>query len=114
MVMYAGQMVEGGASETVTQRPAHPYTQLLIESAPDPDRITGVGTSGALADSEGGEPPSLLDPPSGCRFHPRCPHVMARCEEELPPRLEVGDESGHWASCWLFDQSTVRAAAVTR
>ncbi len=112
MVMYAGRMVEGGDSETVTQRPAHPYTQLLIDSAPDPDRLSAH----ALAEQEAalvestedgltetvGEPPSLIDPPSGCRFHPRCPHVMPRCKTDLPPRLEIGDRPGHWAACWLY------------
>jgi len=111
LVMYAGRMVEGGDSETVTQTPAHPYTRLLIDSAPDPDRIGGAtgsalttvweetaGTSGSddpgrpagPADAEDlGEPPSLITPPAGCRFHPRCPHVMDRCRTELPPRFEV-------------------------
>jgi peptide/nickel transport system ATP-binding protein len=108
LVMYAGRMVEGGDSETVTQRPAHPYTQLLIDSAPDPDRITVEAGSGDVAastprDSAGGEPPSLIDPPTGCRFHPRCPKVMERCATDLPPRFDVGDGEGHWAACWLYD-----------
>jgi peptide/nickel transport system ATP-binding protein len=101
LVMYAGRMVEGGDSETVTQHPAHPYTRLLIDSAPDPDRIGGLAA--APQDVAIGEPPSLIDPPAGCRFHPRCPHVMARCRTDLPPRLEIGDQAGHWASCWLYD-----------
>ena len=100
LVMYAGRMVEGGDSETVTQNPAHPYTQLLIDSAPDPDRP-------ARTDEVGGEPPSLIRPPQGCRFNPRCPHAMDICRTELPPRFPVpgpsGAEEGHWASCWLFD-----------
>ncbi len=104
MVMYAGRMVEGGDSETITQRPAHPYTRLLIESAPDPDRIAGGGDPAETPAERGsGEPPSLIDPPSGCRFHPRCPVAMARCETELPPRFDVGDAPGHWAACWLYD-----------
>jgi peptide/nickel transport system ATP-binding protein len=111
LVMYAGRMVEGGDSETVTQRPAHPYTRLLVESAPDPDRITGAARL-ADQDTAGGEPPSLIAPPSGCRFHPRCPYVMDRCRTDLPPRLDVGDGSGHWAACWLFDESTVDGAAA--
>jgi peptide/nickel transport system ATP-binding protein len=101
LVMYAGRMVEGGDSETVTQSPAHPYTRLLVESAPDPDRITGQARA-ASADESGGEPPSLIAPPAGCRFHPRCPHVMPRCTTELPPRFEIGDTDGHWAACWLY------------
>ncbi|GAA3582625.1 ABC transporter ATP-binding protein [Amycolatopsis ultiminotia] len=107
LVMYAGRMVEGGDSETVTQQPAHPYTRLLIESAPDPDRLAPDAESAAPAEKGSGEPPSLIAPPSGCRFHPRCPVAMARCRIELPPRFEVADRPGHWAACWLYD------AAVT-
>jgi peptide/nickel transport system ATP-binding protein len=104
LVMYAGRMVEGGDSETVTQAPAHPYTRLLIASAPDPDRLDGVERE--VVEMAGGEPPSLITPPAGCRFHPRCPHAMARCRTELPPRIPIGDADGHWAACWLFDPQT--------
>ncbi|WP_030438842.1 ABC transporter ATP-binding protein [Actinoplanes subtropicus] len=116
LVMYAGRMVEGGDSETVTQTPAHPYTRLLIDSAPDPDRLTGDvdplsnGVSSrvfrrgsAQADRGNGEPPSLIRPPSGCRFHPRCPAAMPRCSTDLPVPLEIGDVPGHWAACWLYE-----------
>jgi peptide/nickel transport system ATP-binding protein len=99
-------MVEGGDSETVTQHPAHPYTRLLIDSAPDPDRIAGVVDVGT-EDRGNGEPPSLIRPPSGCRFHPRCPHAMPRCAADLPPALDIGDRPGHWAACWLYDPATV-------
>ncbi|MFC0007530.1 ABC transporter ATP-binding protein [Micromonospora siamensis] len=110
IVMYAGRMVEGGDSETVTQAPAHPYTRLLTGSAPDPERIVGAvgGADASRADRGGGEPPSLIKPPAGCRFHPRCPQAMRRCATDLPPRLTI-DESGHWAACWLFDAATVAA-----
>ena len=102
LVMYAGRMVEGGDSETVTQTPAHPYTRLLIDSAPDPDRLTG--DADPLDEDKGnGEPPSLISPPSGCRFHPRCPAVLPRCAVDLPVPLEIGDKPGHWAACWLYD-----------
>ncbi|GAA0810151.1 ABC transporter ATP-binding protein [Spirilliplanes yamanashiensis] len=107
MVMYAGRMVEGGESETVTQNPAHPYTRLLIESAPDPDRISGLTAD--TGDRGNGEPPSLINPPAGCRFNPRCPNVMPRCTVDLPPRIEIGDRPGHWAACWLYDPATVAA-----
>jgi peptide/nickel transport system ATP-binding protein len=107
LVMYAGRMVEGGDSETVTQQPAHPYTRLLIDSAPDPGRLLTDGI-GSRSGPAGGEPPSLIDPPSGCRFHPRCPHAMERCETQLPPRFEVGDGAGHWAACWLFETEVSR------
>jgi peptide/nickel transport system ATP-binding protein len=111
MVMYAGRMVEGGDSETVTQSPAHPYTRLLIESAPDPDRLHGeIGPE--TQDKGNGEPPSLIHPPAGCRFHPRCPFAMPRCTTDLPVRIEISDQPGgvsHWAACWLFDEATVAA-----
>jgi peptide/nickel transport system ATP-binding protein len=113
LVMYAGRLVEGGDSESVTQSPAHPYTRLLIDSAPDPDRILQADGAAAgdevahLAEDDLGEPPSLVAPPSGCRFHPRCPHVMERCRAESPPRFEVapGIGSTQWAACWLFDSA---------
>jgi peptide/nickel transport system ATP-binding protein len=104
LVMYAGRMVEGGDSETVTQRPAHPYTRLLVDSAPDPDRITGSASHEA-ADTAKGEAPSLIAPPAGCRFHPRCPFVMDKCRTLLPPRFEIGDVEKHWAACWLFEEA---------
>ncbi|MBV8349133.1 MAG: ABC transporter ATP-binding protein, partial [Mycolicibacterium sp.] len=93
VVMYAGQVVESGAAETVTDQPAHPYTQLLLSAAPDPDRATPPDLSGR------GSPPSLVTPPSGCRFHPRCPHAMAICAERLPPAFEVA--AGQESACWL-------------
>ncbi|BFU43614.1 ABC transporter ATP-binding protein [Krasilnikovia sp. MM14-A1004] len=110
MVMYAGRMVEGGDSETVTQSPAHPYTRLLIDSAPDPDRLTGLADADA-EDRGNGEPPSLIRPPSGCRFHPRCPHAMPRCSTEMPVPLPIGDRPGHWAACWLYDQASLATTA---
>ncbi|WP_062213396.1 ABC transporter ATP-binding protein [Streptomyces sp. NBRC 109706] len=115
LVMYAGRIVEGGDSETVTQRPAHPYTQLLTSSAPDPDRIAAVKpvtvdpSGGEVVEEEeesetAGEPPSLISPPSGCRFHPRCPKAMARCSTDTPPRFDLSD--GQWAACWLYAPET--------
>jgi peptide/nickel transport system ATP-binding protein len=104
LVMYAGRVVEGGDSETVTQQAAHPYTRLLVGSAPDPDRI--AGTTAEDLPTAVGEPPSLISPPSGCRFHPRCPHAMAVCRTDVPPRLEIGDRDGHWAACWLYSEGS--------
>jgi peptide/nickel transport system ATP-binding protein len=90
-VMYGGQIVEGGDSESVTQRPAHPYTQLLIESAPDPER------SVAALDAPVEEAEAVS---AGCQFAARCPKAQARCWVVAPPRSDVGD--GHWAACWLY------------
>jgi len=95
-VMYAGQVIESGPSELVTSEPAHPYTRLLISSAPDPARQAAAGTGAAVR----GQPPSLISPPTGCRFHPRCPFAMPECTTQAPPRVEVAD--GHWTRCWLF------------
>ena len=108
MVMYAGRIVEGGPSEDVTQRPAHPYTRLLIDSAPDPDRVAqangaALGEDGAEVEEGTGEVASLIHPPSGCRFNPRCPHAMDICRVEVPPKFDVGEpEAKHWAACWLY------------
>jgi peptide/nickel transport system ATP-binding protein len=93
VVMYAGQLVESAPSTSLTDSPAHPYTQLLLSAAPDPDRVTPPHLQGR------GAPPSLSAPPSGCRFHPRCPFVMDICKSEVPPSIEVSP--GHVAACWL-------------
>ncbi len=93
MVMYAGQVVESGPAATLTDEPAHPYTQLLLSAAPDPDRPEPLSLQGR------GSPPSLVDPPAGCRFHPRCPHAMAVCAEVTPPGSQVADR--HVSACWL-------------
>ena len=103
MVMYAGQMVEGGPSEAVTQTPRHPYTQLLLQAAPDPDRMLGGAAEEASSPLIAkGEPPSLINPPSGCRFHPRCPYVMPVCRTAFPPRTDLG--GGHWTHCYLYGE----------
>ncbi len=94
VVMYAGQVVESGAAVQVTDSPAHPYTQLLLSAAPDPERTTPVTLRGRDA------PPSAVAPPSGCRFRTRCPHAMAICAERVPPAFPAG--AGHVSSCWLL------------
>jgi peptide/nickel transport system ATP-binding protein len=92
-VMYAGQLIESGPASRVTGSPAHPYTQLLLSAAPDPDRTRPPSLPGR------GAPPSLIKPPGGCRFHPRCPHAMAICAAERPPPIAVA--TGHQGACWL-------------
>jgi oligopeptide transport system ATP-binding protein len=94
-VMYLGQIVELADSLELCERPLHPYTQALFCAAlpahPEQrhERVTIVG-----------EVPSALDPPSGCRFHPRCPHAMPRCAEEAPVRKEVAPR--HSVACHLY------------
>jgi peptide/nickel transport system ATP-binding protein len=100
-VMYAGQIIESGPATRVTDSPSHPYTQLLLSAAPDPDRADPPSLLGR------GAPPNLIRPPSGCRFHPRCPHAMAVCADETPPAIDLG--TGHFSSCWLHAQGLTSA-----
>lgn len=94
-VMYAGKIAELGPAEAVLRRPEHPYTRLLLASIPrlhqeeQPQFIPG-------------SPPDMVAPPSGCRFHPRCPFAFERCPVEEPPLLGAGH--GHQARCWLVEQ----------
>ena len=99
LVMYAGQCVEGGPTDEVIQRPRHPYTQLLISAAPDPDRLVPDGQKAPPLPVRG-EIPSLINPPSGCRFHPRCPHAMEVCRQRFPGRTDL--DGGHWTHCFLY------------
>ncbi len=101
LVMYAGQSVEGGPADEVIQRPRHPYTQLLISAAPDPDRMGPDGQKAPPLPARG-EIPSLINPPSGCRFHPRCPHAMEVCKQRFPGRTDLG--GGHWTHCFLYGE----------
>jgi peptide/nickel transport system ATP-binding protein len=94
-VMYAGCTVEVGETETVLRRPLHPYTQLLIRAVP---RVSADAPRERVLLE--GDVPSLVNPPRGCRFHPRCPAAMAICREQAPPLREV--EPGHWAACHLY------------
>ncbi len=94
-VMYAGKMVETGATIDIFHNPKHPYAFLLLSSTPS---ITGPRRK--LAPLEG-EPPNLLDPPDGCRFHPRCPFVTDQCRTEEPALADIG--GGHKVACWNWE-----------
>jgi len=102
-VMYAGQVVETAPSVTLTDSAAHPYTQLLLAAAPDPDRLEPPALPGR------GAPPSLLALPTGCRFHPRCPHAMEICKRQVPPSVAVAPD--HSAACWLHVDPAERRAS---
>ena len=95
-VMYAGELVERGAIDDVIGSPAHPYAQGLIASVARLD-------SDAPPASIPGEPPDPSDPPSGCRFHPRCPLAFEPCHDRPPPDFTT--RGGGVARCWLLQQS---------
>ena len=95
MVMYAGHVVEGAESGELMHNPAHPYTRLLLAAVPNPQAGLSVRTIQAR-----GEIPSLIDPPPGCPFAPRCPKVMDVCRQSMPGREEVAKD--HWVRCHLY------------
>jgi peptide/nickel transport system ATP-binding protein len=96
MVMYAGHMVEGGESEAIMGKAAHPYTQLLLSAVPDPR--SGLRTSHET--QARGEVPSLIDPPPGCPFATRCVKGMDICRQVMPDQTTI--EPGHWVRCHLY------------
>lgn len=97
-VMYLGQIVEIGDRNLFWQRPAHPYTQALIAAVPIMDPSISRAADKQVI---GGDVPSPYTPPSGCRFHTRCPQVQPRCRIE-PPRLQTL-QPGHQVACHLYD-----------
>ncbi len=98
-IMYAGKIIEEGMVEDIFERPQHPYTQYLINSLPK------FGDKG-MRESAPGAPPSLVDLPSGCAFHPRCRFAMKICREEVPECKSVGDQ--HRVACWLMQEAEHR------
>ncbi len=92
-VMYAAKMVELADVEPLFAGPLHPYTQALLASVPN------IRLEGDMLKIMQGSPPDLINPPSGCRFHPRCPHAFDRCAQEEPSLAEV--RPGRWVACWL-------------
>jgi peptide/nickel transport system ATP-binding protein len=92
-IMYAGSIVEKGETKEVLANPMHPYSRGLMASVP---KLTGEGISDGIP----GRIPSYLDPPSGCRFHPRCPQQMEICSTESPPFFEIAN--AHQAACYLY------------
>ena len=89
VVMYAGQDMEDGPAETLFSDPRHPYTSELLESLPNP--------KGSIRDIPG-EVPSLIHPPGGCRFHPRCSCATESCSKERPDKVEIAPQ--HWVRCF--------------
>jgi peptide/nickel transport system ATP-binding protein len=93
LVMYAGKLAEKAPAETIVHAPRHPYTRLLLSSLPE----VGVTFAEKRLNGIPGRPPSLLDPPTGCRFRDRCPLASEKCLEE-PPFVQVDDN--HYVACW--------------
>jgi peptide/nickel transport system ATP-binding protein len=105
LVLYAGHLVEEGATEDVLQRPKHPYTQLLVSAVPDPH--APLDDSNA---TDAGEPPKIVDPGAGCRFQPRCAYAIARCETETPLLRDLG--RGRRVACHVATSDFGDRAAV--
>jgi peptide/nickel transport system ATP-binding protein len=99
LVMYAGEIVERGPAEEVTQQPAHPYTQLLVSSAPDPDNIGSILRSGGKRGAHNVD--SIGRIVNACSFHPRCPFAEEHCRTEDPPLTHISSSRG--AACWHLD-----------
>jgi peptide/nickel transport system ATP-binding protein len=105
LVMYAARVAEEAPVEKLFNRPHHPYTWGLLGSLPrldtDLERLVQIP----------GQPPSLLRPPSGCRFHPRCPYVMDVCKTNEPALVPISDDAEHLQACHLDEQTKDREAA---
>ncbi|MEM4036929.1 MAG: ABC transporter ATP-binding protein [Desulfurococcaceae archaeon] len=95
-VMYAGKVVEEGLVDQVFYNPQHPYTRLLLRSVPNPLRRI------EKLESIPGVVPSLINPPKGCRFHPRCPFATGKCIVEDPPGFDI--DKDHKTFCWLLEK----------
>lgn len=94
-IMYAGKIVEEATTEEIFGNPLHPYTKYLINSLPRfGDKTT--------RESVPGNPPSLINLPSGCPFHPRCPHVLDICTKQMPSSIDLG--TNHKVACWLVGE----------
>ena len=93
-VMYLGKMVELTSRDELYRQPLHPYTQALMSAIPVPN--PRLKRQRVILK---GDVPSPLNPPKGCRFHPRCPVAVEKCSQEEPPFLEINPD--HWVACWL-------------
>jgi len=100
-VMYLGRLVEVGDKHELFRRPQHPYTRMLLDSIPD------LEMTGRARTPVGGEVPSPLDPPSGCAFHPRCPHATARCQQEVP--LPIHNVDRGFVACHAVEEGRLIA-----
>ena len=102
LVMYAGKIIESGSRDEILRQPLHPYTEMLLKAVPKVSKRK----SQRLQDATSGEPPDLLNLPSGCVFHPRCPFAKDVCREEIPQLRTLGD--GRQVSCHLAEELTLQ------
>jgi len=99
-VMYAGEIIEIAKMEDMLNDPRHPYTLALLEASSDPNADNAL----VMREIPRGEPPSLVNPPQGCRFNPRCSHMIpGTCDVTRPPNFVVAP--GHRVACWLYDEA---------
>ncbi|MEM3546145.1 MAG: ABC transporter ATP-binding protein [Candidatus Bathyarchaeia archaeon] len=97
LIMYAGHIVENAETKKILANPMHPYTKALLNVIPDPDPSNRF----VIKKVPAGEPPNLLNPPTGCRFHPRCENMIKGvCDIKEPPMIEV--DVNHHVKCWLY------------
>ena len=101
-VMYLGRIVECGKTETILKQAKHPYTQALLAAVPSihENNLQQLSDKPMIQ----GEQPSPINPPSGCHFHPRCPHVMSICRQTYPKSRRVGED--HMAKCYLYPEGS--------
>lgn len=103
-VMYGAKIIEQAKVDDLLGHPSHPYTNALLRAIPDPD----PKNADSYREVPPGEPPSLLKPPPGCRFHPRCPHAIAGlCDVTEPPEFVL--EESHLVECWLYRENAETA-----
>jgi len=115
LVMYAGEIVERGPAEEVTQHPAHPYTQLLVASAPDPDNLGSTLRGGSRRHGPGvtsARPQDAGGAAQGCPFSPRCPFADDQCRREDPPLMQLSATRG--AACWHLDAAAPELVSLPR
>jgi peptide/nickel transport system ATP-binding protein len=108
LVMYAGMVMEEASRDEIFYEPHHPYTEGLLRSLP------AYGSERARLHPIAGQPPSLIHPPKGCPFAPRCPYVMDRCRTEIPPLDPVEGGPAHASACWLPHGKAEREAERLR
>jgi len=106
LVMYLGRVMELGPVDEIFDRPRHPYTRALLASRPSMDPANRIEEPPIV-----GDPPSPVDPPSGCRFRTRCPHAEAVCAAKVPALGDWADRTAHVVACHMSDASSGHSLA---